>query len=89
MKIGRRSVLAAASTLLPATFARSLAAQGSPRLFTMVVGIDAYPHVKQLKGCVNDAQAISEAIAPFASPLVMLINADATRERVLTTWDGF
>jgi hypothetical protein len=57
-------------------------------LFALVVGIDAYPYVNELRGCVNDARLIADTVGPLAAELVTLLNADASRERFLATWDA-
>lgn len=84
--IGRRAIgMAGLGWLASPRFAR---AQQSPRLFALIVGIDAYPFIRPLRGCVNDARAIEAAVRPIAVRLTVLLDAEATRGSFLRTWDA-
>ncbi|MDN3719113.1 caspase family protein [Roseibium salinum] len=53
----------------------------------LVIGIDAYEHVSPLKGAVNDAQDIAQTLrAAGVSDLTMLLDGDASRAAVLSSW---
>lgn len=55
----------------------------------LIVGIDSYEQVAPLKGPVNDARAMAAYIVEHAgfedSEVRMLLDADATREKILST----
>ena len=53
----------------------------------LVIGIDEYEHISDLSGAVNDAVDIAEAVKALPnSEVTMLLNEDATREAILSTW---
>ncbi len=55
----------------------------------MVIGIDAYRYVRQLKGAVADAQDLDGALRHSGvQDVTTLIDADATRARVLSGING-
>jgi hypothetical protein len=81
--ITRRSFLAATSSLaaineIPGLVARS-AAQAAPRITALVVGIDVYASERSLKGAVNDAKDIADALKANGIIAATLMNGDATR----------
>ncbi|SFL16139.1 caspase family protein [Falsiroseomonas stagni] len=80
-----RRALAAAALGLPSMPAR---AQALPRLFALLVGIDTYPFIRALRGCVNDARAIETAVRPIVTRMTVLLDAEATRGTFLRTWDA-
>jgi len=60
------------------------------KVFSLVVGIDAYTHITPLQGAVNDAVDIAAAVSGLnPDKLVVLINEDASRDKILSTWRGF
>jgi hypothetical protein len=81
----RRALAASALALwAPGT----LRAQPLPRLFSLIVGIDDYPFVQPLRGCVNDARLIEATVRPIATRLTLLIGSEATRGNFLRAWDA-
>ena len=56
----------------------------------LVIGIDDYaPHIGKLQGAVNDARDIGEALAGIGvDDLTVLLDGDATRDRILAEWQG-
>jgi hypothetical protein len=55
----------------------------------LVIGIDAYENVSPLNGAVNDARDIAATLqAAGVSDLTRLYDEAATREAVLTAWQG-
>jgi len=80
---GRAARAAALALALPAGPAPA-------EVLALVIGVDRYAHVDDLRGAVNDALDIAEALAALPeAEVVMLLNEDATRERILGTWAGF
>jgi len=73
--ISRRGLAALGLAGLPA----AAWGQPAPRLFALLVGIDSYPFIRPLRGCVNDARAIETATRPIATRVTLLLEADATR----------
>jgi Leucine-rich repeat (LRR) protein len=66
---------------------------GSPVLYALIIGIDHYAQVStSLRGCKNDAQAVSQYIrrnlsgTPYGLEKMILLDSQATRENVL---EGF
>ncbi|HEX8395119.1 MAG TPA: caspase family protein [Longimicrobium sp.] len=57
-----------------------------------MIGINAYPHVRPLRGCVNDARAMRALLVDrFGFPdsnVRLLLDADATREGILAEMDA-
>lgn len=78
---------------LGAVCCASLMLSGLPaqaNVFSLVVGIDQYAHITPLQGAVNDAVDIASAVGGLEpEELVVLINADASRENIMNTWRGF
>ncbi|MEL6518876.1 MAG: caspase family protein [Pseudomonadota bacterium] len=68
----------AATTALPAFSAT--------RTFGLVIGIDDYDHISDLDGAVNDALDIADALTGIGAEVTMLLNHDASREAILSTW---
>lgn len=57
-----------------------------PRLFGLSIGIDNYAGA-ELRGAVNDANAVAEAVEDLgADKVVRILNEDATSDRVGETW---
>ena len=55
----------------------------------LVIGIDDYKKIKKLQGAVNDARDIRQALAGMGvDDLTMLLDGDATRDRILAEWQG-
>ena len=72
---------------------RGLAAAGTPGTRTvrgLVIGIDDYaPGIGKLRGAVNDARDIGQALAGMGvDDLTVLLDGDATRDRILAEWQG-
>ena len=68
-------------------------AAGAQTVRGLVIGIDDYaPHPPgpgKLKGAVNDAEDIREALTGIGvEDLTVLLDGDATRERIVTEWRG-
>ncbi|MFK7932104.1 MAG: caspase family protein, partial [Saprospiraceae bacterium] len=70
-----------------------------PTLHTLLIGIDEYPQeeISSLSGCVNDANALSDFLARYAttqdqeSNSTVLVNQEATFEnvvRILENWQN-
>ena len=94
-----RRTLAAAGTavgicglvaLPPAGWAqesKGLVAAGSQTVRGLVIGIDDYTHIEKLRGAVNDARDIHQALAGMGvDDLTLLLDGDATRDRILAEW---
>lgn len=77
-----RTLLASACLILTLTAAPVLAAQ----TFGLVIGIDDYEHIPDLDGAVNDANDIADALRGIDAEVVTLINREATRDSILSTW---
>lgn len=59
-------------------------------VYAMVIGIDDYQHIPRLRGAVNDAVDIASALGNLnPDELVLLINEQATRDRIMDTWRSF
>ncbi|KAF8815989.1 hypothetical protein BYT27DRAFT_7333659 [Phlegmacium glaucopus] len=54
--------------------------------FALLIGIDTYPHVRQLKGCVNDCNALEAWLKESFDDVhqMLLTNDKATRANILT-----
>jgi hypothetical protein len=52
----------------------------------VVVGIDAYRSVPRLRGAVNDAHAVAEALRPYAATVRLMADAEVTRAAVIAGW---
>ena len=79
--------------LPPAAGARGLETPGTPGTRTvrgLVIGIDDYaPSIGKLRGAVNDARDIHQALARMGvDDLTVLLDGDATRDRILAEWQG-
>ena len=62
---------------------------GAQAVRGLVVGIDDYAHLKKLQGAVNDARDVHRALAGIgADDLALLLDGDATRDRILAEWRG-
>jgi hypothetical protein len=75
-----------------------------PNLHAMIVGINAYTGrvgtgsrgsanpvfraIKPLRGCINDARAIEQAIKPIASSTRILLDGEVTRTAFIRAWNG-
>ena len=59
----------------------------STNVFGLVIGIDKYEHLRPLRGAVNDARDVSDALESMAARDVrLLLNGDATREEIFRHW---
>jgi hypothetical protein len=68
----------------------SLAVPALSAVYGLVVGIDAYEHYPPLQGAGNDARAVAEALrAASVQELVVLLDREATRHKILETWQRF
>lgn len=77
----RRPVAALAAALLLAP------APVPAAVYALVIGIDDYAHAKKLKGAVNDARDIAEAVRALdPAEVVVLLDREATREAVMREW---
>ncbi len=75
----------AAAATQPADGQSRSAPPPRPALYAVVIGIDAYTGVKPLEGAVNDATVIAAALkSDGAREIVMLLDHDATRARILS-----
>ncbi len=82
----RRFIAALTLMALLAVFPAAGASAPPRPVFALVIGIDAYVGVRPLKGAVNDARDIADALRKSgARRVVMLLNAEATRQRILDT----
>lgn len=63
-------------------------AQTMGRIFALVTGIDVYPFVSPLRGCVNDARLIEAALRPIAHRLTLLLDEQCSRAAFLGAWDA-
>lgn len=55
-------------------------------LHGFVVGIEKYAHESQLPGAGRDAIDLTQAMRPITRILITLMDADATRDRVMAEW---
>lgn len=67
------------------------AAAGESRLFAQVIGIDEYVlEGASLEGAVNDARDLADALRGLEpAELEVLLDGEATRERILGTWERY
>lgn len=57
-------------------------------IYGLVIGINDYKHVDKLDGAVNDAMDIASALKQAgAAEVVLLLDKDATREKILASWE--
>ena len=62
---------------------------GAQAVRGLVIGIDDYAHIGKLRGAVNDARDVHRALAGVgADDLAMLLDRDATRDRIVAEWQG-
>ncbi len=55
----------------------------------IVIGIDDYASVPRLRGAVNDAKDIADALHRIGvADLTVLLDGNASRDRILAAWDG-
>lgn len=63
-------------------------ASGKPQKWALLIGIDGYPHVRPLNGCVNDVKAMRQILTgAFKFPeenVTVLTDEAATRDGILT-----
>lgn len=58
-------------------------------LYALVIGIDDYQFIPKLKGAVNDAQGIADALRALQpAELRVLLNGEATRAAVIAAWSA-
>ena len=69
---------------------KGLAAAGTRTVRGLVIGIDDYaPSIGKLRGAVNDARDIEQALAGMGvDDLTVLLDGAATRDRILAEWQG-
>ena len=70
---------------------KGLVAAGTRTVRGLVIGIDDYEprSIGKLQGAVNDARDIHQALAGMGvDDLTMLLDGDATRDRILAEWQG-
>jgi hypothetical protein len=88
-RLSRRRLFGAAAAVVLGGALRTRA-QAQParagRLHAVVVGIDAYRAVPRLRGAVNDARAVAEALQPYAASLRVMTDAEVTRAAVVAAW---
>lgn len=63
----------------------------TPQLYALLVGINDYPSINKLSGCVADAEAVADFLQQHASPtyklhIKKLLDAEATRENIINTF---
>jgi hypothetical protein len=85
--ISRRRLLIGAAGGLPGVdticgLMPRAAAQPVPHLAALVVGIDRYASARSLRGAVNDAEDISDALKANGVVATTLRNGDATRDAI-------
>jgi hypothetical protein len=85
MRLARRQLGALGLALAAPPLAQ---AQATGRIFALVAGIDAYPFVTPLRGCVNDARLIEAALRPIAQRLTLLLDEQCSRAAFLGAWDA-
>ena len=56
--------------------------------FGLVIGIDAYAHVTDLQGAVNDARDIADALETLDADVTLLLDGAASRAAVLSAWQN-
>lgn len=86
MRLLRRQVIGGTAGLLAG--ARAASAQSTGRLYALIVGIDRYPYLRHLRGCLNDARLIEAAVRPVAASVTSLLDEQATRGAFLRAWDA-
>lgn len=66
-----------------------VAAQAQAKTYALVVGIDEYDHITSLRGAVNDAEDVADALRSLPdTEVITLYNHQATRDAVLSAWRG-
>lgn len=80
----RRLMLAGCCLLALATAPGSAAAR---QIHGLVVGIDKYIH-SPLKGAVNDARDINDALKSLEADVTLLLDDDANRDAIFGAWDA-
>ncbi|MEL6572962.1 MAG: caspase family protein [Pseudomonadota bacterium] len=73
---------------LPLCLALTAAPLQAAETYGLVIGIDAYDHVTDLQGAVNDARDIADALTSIGAEVTLLLDADATRAAVLDSWQA-
>ena len=74
------------SILLTAGAMLAPPAADAGKLYGLVIGIDDYRHVADLKGAVNDARDVADALTGLGAEVVTLLDGRATRDAVLREW---
>ncbi|MEP1598066.1 MAG: caspase family protein [Hyphomonas sp.] len=65
-------------------------AAGRADVYALIIGIDRYKSITPLRGAVNDAMDISDAMAKLnPAEVVVLIDEQASRDAILNTWSRF
>lgn len=81
VKLARAAGLAAAVLVLQPALAAA-------DMFGLVVGIDDYQHITKLRGAVNDARDVAEALKTAgAKSVALLTDGAANRAAILGAWD--
>ena len=60
----------------------------SGRVATGSRGSPVFRAIKPLRGCLNDARAIEQAVKPIASSTRVLLDGEVTREAFLRAWSA-
>lgn len=60
-------------------------AHAAQRTYGLVIGIDKYLH-QPLKGAVNDARDIADALHTIGADVTLLLDDDATRDAIFSAW---
>ena len=79
------------SRFVLSAFAASCLAAPAPSsagdVYALVIGVDDYAHINPLKGAVNDAIDVADALRSIAARDVrVLIDHEATREAIFRNW---
>lgn len=80
MRVRIVSLLVAAGLALASTGAEA------GKTYGLVIGIDEYRHVTDLKGAVNDAIDIADALTGLGAEVVTLLDGMATRDAIMGEW---
>ncbi len=66
-----------------------ISAPAQAKTYALVIGIDEYDHITSLRGAVNDATDVADALRSLPdTEVVALFDHEATRAAVLSTWRG-
>lgn len=66
-----------------------MAGMAQASLHALVIGVDRYDTLTELRGAVNDARDIAETVTALKpASLTVLLNRQASRQAVLSAWDA-